>query len=292
MIDLYTWTTPNGRKASIALEELGLDYEVKAINIGKEEQFAPEFLKIAPNNKIPAIVDHDAPGGPMSLFESGAILVYLAEKTGKLLAPSGPARYAALEWTFWQMANLGPMLGQLGFFVMRSKDKPPEAIERFTTESHRLFQVMETRLKDNAYLAGADYSRFAASGVPAHAMADLSLALLNGEIARVSGDLPDAVARFKMAADIEQALPYSEPPYWHQPTSHLLGAALLQARRPAEAEAVYRQSLKTYRADGWALYGLAQALDAQGKAAEAAQVRQAFAQTWKFADVTLTSSRF
>ena len=158
MITLYTWTTPNGRKASIALEELGLDYEVKAINIGKDEQFTPEFLKIAPNNKIPAIVDHDAPDGPLSLFESGAILVYLAEKTGKLLAPSGPARYAALEWTFWQMGGLGPMLGQLGFFVMRSKDKPPEAIERFTTESHRLFQVMETRLKDNAYLAGADYS--------------------------------------------------------------------------------------------------------------------------------------
>ena len=158
MITLYTWTTPNGRKASIALEELGLDYEVKPVNIGKDEQFTPAFLKIAPNNKIPAIVDHDAEGGPLSLFESGAILVYLAEKTGKLLAPSGPARYAALEWTFWQVGGLGPMLGQLGFFVMRSKDKPPEAIERFTTEAHRLFSVMEGRLKDNAYLAGADYS--------------------------------------------------------------------------------------------------------------------------------------
>ncbi len=158
MITLYTWTTPNGRKASIALEEFALDYEVKPINIGKDEQFTPEFLKIAPNNKIPAIVDHDGPGGPLSLFESGAILVYLAEKTGKFLAPSGPARYAALEWTFWQMGGLGPMLGQLGFFVMRSKEKSPEAIERFTTESHRLFQVMENRLKDNPYLAGADYS--------------------------------------------------------------------------------------------------------------------------------------
>lgn len=158
MITLYTWTTPNGRKASIALEELGLDYEVKPINIGKDEQFSPEFLKVGPNNKIPALVDHDAPGGPLSVFESGAILVYLAEKTGKLLAPSGPARYAALEWTFWQMGGLGPMLGQLGFFVMRSKEKSPEAIERFTTESHRLFTVMEARLKDNAYLAGADYS--------------------------------------------------------------------------------------------------------------------------------------
>ena len=158
MITLYTWTTPNGRKASIMLEEVGLAYEVKPVDIGKDEQFSSEFLEIAPNNKIPAIVDHDAPGGPLSVFESGAILVYLAEKTGKLLAPSGPARYKALEWTFWQMGGLGPMLGQLGFFVMRSKDKPPEAIERFTTEAARLFAVMEKRLKETPYLAGDDYT--------------------------------------------------------------------------------------------------------------------------------------
>lgn len=158
MITLYTWTTPNGRKASIMLEELGLPYEVKAVNIGKDEQFAPEFLAVAPNNKIPAIVDHDAEGGPLAIFESGAILVYLAEKTGQLLAPKGAARYKALEWTFWQMGGLGPMLGQLGFFVMRSKDKPPEAIERFTTESARLFGVMDKRLSETPYLAGDDYS--------------------------------------------------------------------------------------------------------------------------------------
>lgn len=158
MITLYTWTTPNGRKASIMLEEVGLAYEVKPVDIGKDEQFSSEFLEIAPNNKIPAIVDHDAPGGPLSVFESGAILVYLAEKTGKLLAASGPARYKALEWTFWQMGGLGPMLGQLGFFVMRSKDKPPEAIERFTTEAARLFAVMEKRLKETPYLAGDDYT--------------------------------------------------------------------------------------------------------------------------------------
>ena len=158
MIDLYTWTTPNGRKASIMLEEVGLAYEVKPINIGKDEQFTDAFLKVAPNNKIPAIIDHDAPGGPLSVFESGAILVYLAEKTGKLLPASGPARYKTLEWTFWQMGGLGPMLGQLGFFVMRSKDKPPEAIERFTTEAARLFGVMEKRLKEVPYLAGDDYS--------------------------------------------------------------------------------------------------------------------------------------
>ena len=158
MIDLYTWTTPNGRKASIMLEEIGLPYTVKPINIGQDEQFSEHFLKVAPNNKIPAIVDHDAPGGPLAVFESGAILVYLAEKTGQLLPASGPARYKALEWTFWQMGGLGPMLGQLGFFVMRSKDKPPEAIERFTTESARLFGVMNHRLSHNQYLGGDDYS--------------------------------------------------------------------------------------------------------------------------------------
>lgn len=158
MITLHTWTTPNGRKVSIALEELGLDYEVKAVNIGKDEQFDPEFLKVGPNNKIPAIVDNDAPGGLLPIFESGAILVYLAEKTGKLLPASGPERYKVLEWTFWQMGGLGPMLGQLGYFAVRSKDKPPEAIERFTTEAARLFGVMDRQLRANPYLAGADYS--------------------------------------------------------------------------------------------------------------------------------------
>ncbi len=158
MIQLYTWSTPNGRKASIALEELGLPYDVHPINIGKDEQFAPDFLKVSPNNKIPAIVDEDAPGGPLSIFESGAILTYLAEKTGRLLARSGPERYAAMEWLHWQMGGLGPMLGQLGFFAVRSPEKAPLAIERFTTESSRLLGVMEKRLMEVPYLAGADYS--------------------------------------------------------------------------------------------------------------------------------------
>jgi len=158
MIQLYTWSTPNGRKASIALEELGLPYNVHPINIGKDEQFAPDFLKVSPNNKIPAIVDEDAPGGPLSIFESGAILTYLAEKTGRLLAPTGPERYAAMEWLHWQMGGLGPMLGQFGFFAVRSPEKAPLAIERFTTESSRLLGVMEKRLMEVPYLAGADYS--------------------------------------------------------------------------------------------------------------------------------------
>jgi GST-like protein len=158
MIQLYTWSTPNGRKISIALEELGLTYQVHPINIGKDEQFSPEFLAVAPNNKIPAIVDEDTPGGALSIFESGAILTYLAEKTGRLLATAGPQRFKALEWLHWQMGGLGPMLGQLGFFALRAPEKSAVAIERFTTESGRLLGVMEKRLGEVPYLAGEDYS--------------------------------------------------------------------------------------------------------------------------------------
>ncbi len=158
MITLYTWATPNGRKISIMLEECGLLYGVKPINIGKDEQFAPDFLKVSPNNKIPAIVDDEAPGGALSLFESGAILTYLAEKTGRFLAPSGPERWHALEWLHWQIGGLGPMLGQLGFFAVRSEEKAPLAIKRFTDEAGRLLAVMDRRLAGVPYLAGADYS--------------------------------------------------------------------------------------------------------------------------------------
>ncbi len=158
MIDLYTWGTPNGRKVSILLEELGLAYAVHPVNIGREEQFEPKFLAISPNNKIPAIVDSEGPGGPLSLFESGAILTYLAEKTGRFLAPNGAARYKALEWLNWQVGGLGPMFGQLGFFAMRSTEKAPLAIRRFTEEAERLIAVMELRLSAAAYLAGDDYS--------------------------------------------------------------------------------------------------------------------------------------
>lgn len=158
MIKLYTWTTPNGRKVSILLEELGLPYEVHAIDIGKNEQFSSDFLKIAPNNKIPAIVDDEGPGGPISIFESGAILTYLAEKTGRFLPASGPARYKTLEWLNWQMGGLGPMLGQLGYFGVRASEKVPHAIERFTTEADRLLGVMDRQLAQHEYLAGAEYS--------------------------------------------------------------------------------------------------------------------------------------
>ena len=158
MIDLYTWTTPNGRKASIMLEEVGLPYRVHPVNIGKEEQFDPKFLAISPNNKIPTIVDHDAIGGPQTVFESGAILVYLAEKTGKLLAPSGPERWAALEWTFWQVGGLGPMAGQYNYFALRADEKIPVAISRFGDEVTRLLGVMDRRLNDHPWLAGEHFS--------------------------------------------------------------------------------------------------------------------------------------
>lgn len=158
MITLYTWTTPNGRKPAIMLEELGVPYQVKTINIGKDEQFAPSFLAISPNNKIPAIVDEDDDGGPLAIFESGAILTYLAEKHGRFLDASGPARYKTLEWLHWQIGGLGPMLGQLGFFGVRSKDKSSLAINRFVEESDRLLTVMEKRLATSTYLAGAEYT--------------------------------------------------------------------------------------------------------------------------------------
>ena len=158
MITLYTWTTPNGRKVPIMLEELGWPYQVHPVNLGRNEQFDAEFLKISPNNKIPAIVDHDVVGGPLSIFESGAILTYLAEKSGQFLAQSGPERYRALEWLHWQIGSLGPMLGQLGYFAKRADEKTPAAIARFTEEGERLLGVIERQLAQSPYLAGNKYS--------------------------------------------------------------------------------------------------------------------------------------
>jgi len=158
MINLYTWATPNGRKISIMLEELGLDYAVSPVDLGKREQFSAHFSAISPNNKIPAMVDSAPDGEPVAIFESGAILTYLAEKYGQFLASHGEARYRALEWLHWQTSGLGPMLGQLGFFAVRSEEKSPLAIARFTEEADRLLTVMELQLSANTYLAGEDYS--------------------------------------------------------------------------------------------------------------------------------------
>ena len=154
MIDLYTWTTPNGRKASIGLEEFGLPYTAHAIDIGKGEQFAPDFLKISPNNRIPAIVDRD---NGMSLFESGAILIYLADKTGKLLPKDGEERYRVIEWLMWQMGGVGPMIGQAHHFLRQNPGKAPYAEERYHKEALRLYGVLERRLEGRDFMAG-DYS--------------------------------------------------------------------------------------------------------------------------------------
>jgi GST-like protein len=155
MIDLYTWSTPNGRKISIMLEETGLPYRVHPVNIGQGEQFRPDFVAINPNSKIPAIVDSDGPGGrPYAMMESGAILVYLAGKTGRLLPESERGRYDVLQWLMFQMGGVGPMFGQVHHFVRFAKNKVPYAIERYTSEQKRLYAVLDKRLADNEYLAG------------------------------------------------------------------------------------------------------------------------------------------
>jgi GST-like protein len=154
MIDLYTWSTPNGRKVSIMLEELGLEYNTHAINIGRNDQFTPEFIAINPNSKIPAIIDPDGPDGePISIMESGAILIYLAEKTGKLLPASARGRSVALQWLMFQMGGVGPMFGQVHHFLRAAKEPVPYAIERYTKETQRLYGVLNDRLKDREYLA-------------------------------------------------------------------------------------------------------------------------------------------
>jgi GSH-dependent disulfide-bond oxidoreductase len=159
MIDAYSWATPNGHKVHIMLEETGLEYRAHPIDIGAGDQFKPEFLAISPNNKIPAIVDSDGPGGkPISLFESGAILIYLAEKTGKFLPTEPLGRYTTLQWLMFQMGGIGPMLGQAHHFRIYAPEKIEYAINRYTNEAKRLYGVMDTQLGKTQYLAGDDYT--------------------------------------------------------------------------------------------------------------------------------------
>lgn len=159
MIELHSFTTPNGFKISIALEELGLDYEYHSVNISNGEQFAPEFLAFSPNNRIPAILDHDGPNGEtIGVFESGAILIYLAEKTGKLLPASGPQRKIVLEWLMWQMGGFGPMLGQAHHFNFYAKDKIDYAMERYSNEANRLYGVLDRQLAGKQFVAGDELS--------------------------------------------------------------------------------------------------------------------------------------
>lgn len=156
MIELYYWTTPNGHKITIFLEEVGLPYTIVPVNIGAGDQFKPEFLKISPNNRIPAIVDHEPAGGgePISVFESGAILLYLAEKTGKLIPSDLHQRVEVLQWLFWQMGGLGPMAGQNHHFSNYAPEKIEYAINRYVNETGRLYAVLDKRLSDREFVAG------------------------------------------------------------------------------------------------------------------------------------------
>jgi len=159
MIDVYSWATPNGHKVHIMLEECALPYRAIAVNIGTGDQFAPDFLAISPNNKIPAIVDPDGPDGqPIPVFESGAILMYLAEKTGRFLPAQPRARIEVLQWLMFQMGGVGPMLGQVHHFRLYAPEKIPYAIDRYTSEGRRLYGVLDRRLGSNEWLAGGEYS--------------------------------------------------------------------------------------------------------------------------------------
>jgi len=159
VIDLYTWGTPNGRKVSVMLEECGLAYNVHPIDIGKGDQFKPEFVAIDPNSKIPAIVDSDGPDGkPFPLFESGAILIYLSGKTGKFLPAATSGKYVALQWLMFQMGGVGPFFGQVHHFLRAAKEPVPYAIDRYVKEKDRLYGVLDKRLGEAKYLAGTDYT--------------------------------------------------------------------------------------------------------------------------------------
>lgn len=164
MIELFTAATPNGQKIHIMLEECGLDYEVHWIDIDRGDQFEPEFLKISPNNKIPALIDHDGPDGPIALFESGAILLYLADKTGKFLPTEVNQRWATIQWLMWQMGGFGPMLGQAHHFNKYAPENPggpvvlPYAQDRYTNEAARLYGVLDRRLAESRFVAGEAYT--------------------------------------------------------------------------------------------------------------------------------------
>ena len=160
MIDLYYWPTPNGWKVTIALEEMGLPYQIKHVDIGKGEQFKPDFLTISPNNRMPAMVDHDpqSAGPPISIFESGAILLYLSEKTGKLISSDPRNKVAAIEWLMWQMGGLGPMCGQVHHFSRYAPETIPYAVDRYVNEANRLYGVLNKRLEGREYICDDGYS--------------------------------------------------------------------------------------------------------------------------------------
>lgn len=190
MIDLYAWNTPNGRKIAIMLEEAECDYAIKLVNLDMGEQFEDEFLAISPNSKIPAIVDHSADGAPLTIFESGAILQYLADRTGCLLPATGPARYEALQWLYWQVGGFGPMLGQFRHALANADASGAYALKRFTDEAVRLFGVLDRRLSETPNVGGANFS---IADVAAYPFSQHTRALLQ----ETTGQTWDHVARWE-----------------------------------------------------------------------------------------------
>jgi GSH-dependent disulfide-bond oxidoreductase len=239
MIDLHYWTTPNGHKITIFLEETGLEYRLLPVNIGKGDQFKPEFLEIAPNNRIPAIVDQQPiDGGPaISVFESGAILLYLADKTGTLIPKDIRGRTEALEWLFWQMAGLGPMAGQNGHFNHAAPEKLPYAISRYERETARLFAVLDQRLKDRDFVAG--------HGRGEYSIADIASYPWTRNYARLNQDIEQFPNLKRWQAEIA-ARPATERAY-------ALGEKLNPPKPPVplteeERKLLYGQDAKTVRA--------------------------------------------
>jgi GST-like protein len=216
MIDFYYWPTPNGWKVSIMLEECGLDYRLMPVDIGKGEQFAPDFLAFSPNNRMPAIVDHDAQGGPMSVFESGAILMHLAERTGRFMPTDRHGLNEAREWLFWQVGNLGPMAGQLSHFVNYAEGEHPYAHRRYADEYNRCLGVLERRLEGRDYILG-DYS--------VADMASWPWVLIAKPLGQPLDDFPN-VARWRQAVKQRPAVQRGVD----------LGKALRRSGPPSEAE--------------------------------------------------------
>jgi len=187
MITFYTWHGPNSRKVAIMLEEIAAPYTVSLVDIANGEQHKPDFLRISPNNKIPAIVDHDAPGGPRSVFESGAILLYLAEKSGRFLPKTGQGRADALSWLLWSMSGLGATLPQFHYFGDREAETQPAVLTRFYDETARLFKVLERRLAEREYLGGDEYS---IADMPTYASAVGQLPNIGKKLAEKLGPIP------------------------------------------------------------------------------------------------------
>ena len=230
MIDFYTATTPNGQKIHIMLEECGLAYTEHFLSLDKGDQFAPEFLKISPNNRIPAIMDHDGPGGrPVSVFESGCILLYLAEKTGRFLPTEAHGRIEALEWLFWQVGGFGPMLGQAHHFRAYAREKMAYAIERYTNEAGRLYRILDDRLDGREFVAG-EYS-----------IADMAIfpwCRLHRRQGQDLGDFPNVKrwfaaigARPAVAADMARLEDKADQKEWDEESwSNLFGEAQFRRR--------------------------------------------------------------